>query len=129
VSHASILLPLALLAAVSCRTMAADHSIARIERIASSTALGGQPAVEIALTSVQPFPVLGEIATMHVGTRSFTISRHPGGDLRTLVFTLTVQEFDALEDGAEVWVQYGDDAAGAPGRHRRFGRWSKQGVP
>lgn len=110
---------------MSCRTTGADSTIARVERIASSTALAGQPAVEIALVSPEPFPVLGELATMHIGARSFTISRHPGGDLHTLVFSLTVQEFEALDDGAEVWVQYGDAPAATPGRRRDFGRWSR----
>jgi hypothetical protein len=87
-----------------------DNAIARIERVTSSPALGGHPGVEITLTSSREFPVRSEIATLRIGARSFTLSRYASGDLHTLVFTLTPEELDALDDGAAVWVQYGSDA-------------------
>jgi hypothetical protein len=102
-------------------------AITRIERVASCPALGGSPGVEITLTSVREFPVLGDLAVLRIGSRSFTLSRYASGDLHTLVFTLTVDEFDALDDGAPVWVQYGSgNAPRPPGRSWSFGSLRKR---
>jgi hypothetical protein len=98
---------------------ATGNAITRIERVASSPALGGKPGVEITLHSARAFPVLGELATLHIGARSFTLSRYAAGDLHTLVFVLTQAEFDALDDGAAVSIQYGD--APPPERSWSFG--------
>jgi hypothetical protein len=86
-----------------------DNAIARIERVPSSPALGGHPGVEITLTSSREFPVRSELAALRIGERLFTRSRYAGSDLHTLVFTLTPEELDALDDGAAVSVQYGSD--------------------
>jgi hypothetical protein len=102
-------------------------AITRIERVARCPALGGSPGVEITLTSVRKFPVLGELAVLRIGSRSFTLSRYASGDLHTLVFTLTVDEFDALDDGAPVSIQYGSSNAPPPaGRSWRFGPLRKR---
>jgi hypothetical protein len=89
-------------------------AIRRLERVARSPALGGAPGVEITVTSAREFPVLGTLAVLRVGSRSFTLSRYATGDLHTLVFTLTLDEFDALDDGAPVAVQYGSGSAPPP---------------
>jgi hypothetical protein len=96
------------------------NTITRIERVASSPALGGRPGVEITLTSAREFPVLSEIVTLRIGPGFFTLGRYASSDLHTLIFTLTEDELDALDDGAEVSVQYGSDAP-PPGRSWRFG--------
>lgn len=95
------------------------NAIARLERVAASPALGGQPGVEITLTSARPFPALGELATLRIGPRSFTLSRYAGADLHALVFTLTPAELDSAADGDAVAVEYGDPAP--PGRSWQFG--------
>lgn len=102
-------------------------AITRIERVARCPALGGSPGVEITLTSVREFPVLGELAVLRIGSRLFTLSRYASGDLHTLVFTLTLDEFDALDDRAPVSVQYGSGNTALPsGRSWSFGPLRKQ---
>lgn len=69
--------------------------------------------VEIELFSRQGFPVRDEIAVLRIGGREFLNSRYPaGGDTRTLIFTLTREDFASVKTGDDVSVQYGHDSAG-----------------
>ena len=78
-----------------------------IRRVGSSDALGGQPGIEIQLFSDDEFPVRGEIMVLQIGARQFFLSGYPNGDLNTVVFTLTEEEFDMVSCGEPVIVQYG----------------------
>jgi hypothetical protein len=102
----------------------ATPTIARLERVPRAEALGGLPGVEIELASPRPFPALGELATLRIGDRAFTLSRYGDGGMHTLIFTLTPAEADAVADGAPVSVQYGDDPVPAE-RAWRFGALAK----
>jgi hypothetical protein len=67
-----------------------------------------QSHVEIQLTSSRAFPVRNEIAVLKIGREEVTLSRYPeDGSTNTLIFTLTAAEFDHLQSGDEVTVQYG----------------------
>jgi hypothetical protein len=65
-------------------------------------------AVEIEVFSDDRFPVRNELAVLRIGDDEFSLSRYPdSGDTRTLIFTLTAEEFDRTRDGDPVTVQYG----------------------
>jgi hypothetical protein len=77
------------------------HEIVRVE------AVGAQ--VEIELFSTRPFPVRALFPILCVGTQAFPRSRlADGGSLNTLIFTLTREEFDSIEDTSLATVQHGD---------------------
>jgi hypothetical protein len=48
---------------------------------------------------------------LQVGARQFFLSRYANGDLNTVVFTLTRDEFAELACGDPVTVQYGSDTS------------------
>jgi hypothetical protein len=93
-------------------------TIVSIRSVTSSDILGGQPGVEIELYSSDGFPVRDQIMVLQIGARQFFRSQYPNGDLNTVVFTLTVDEFAALFYGDPVTVQYGLDP---PSEVWRFG--------
>ena len=64
--------------------------------------------VEIELQSAQEFTVRAEITILRIGKKEFTKSRYPAdGRLDTLIFTLTLDDFEALPDRAAMTVGYG----------------------
>jgi hypothetical protein len=82
-------------------------TIVSIRSVASSDALGGQPGIEIQLFSDDKFPVRNEILVLQIGSHQFFLSGYPNGDLNTIIFTLTEEEFTDLACGGPVIVQYG----------------------
>lgn len=85
-----------------------EGNVMSIRTVASAMALNNLPAVEVVVTSNQPFPVWDELAVLRVGNQEFNISRYPDtGELNTLIFTLTAGQFAATNDGDSVRVQYG----------------------
>ena len=82
-------------------------TIVSIRRAESSEALGGQPGIEIQLYSDDGFPVRDQIIVLQIGALLFFLSGYPNGDLNTVVFTLTEEQFAAVSDGDPVIVQYG----------------------
>jgi hypothetical protein len=80
--------------------------------------------IEIEVWSPDPFPVRALSPVLRIGQREFTLSRHPdGGDLHTLIFILTVEEFGRVSSGEDVTVHYG-----SPGHAWAFGRLDKSRV-
>lgn len=75
-----------------------------------SDALTG-PGIEIELYSDFAFPVRDQIMVLEIGQTQFFLSRYARGDLNTVVFTLTEQEFASLGCNLPIIVQYGTDAA------------------
>src|SRR5262249_8694255 len=67
----------------------------------------GSAGVEIQLFSDDYFPVRNELTVLQIGARQFFLSGYPNGDLHTLAFTLTEEEFTGLARGDPVIVQYG----------------------
>jgi hypothetical protein len=79
--------------------------------------------VRIELYSSAKFEPRGELPVLSIGERDFLVSGYgPDGDLHTIYFTLTAEEFRQLKDGDAVTVHYGRDPS-AP--RREFGRLSK----
>jgi hypothetical protein len=67
-----------------------------------------ESGVEIELHSSRPFPVRNQITVLRIGDKEFTKSRYPkDGNLDTLIFKLTSDEFGQLANGDPVRVQYG----------------------
>jgi hypothetical protein len=78
-----------------------------IRRVSSSDVLEGKPGIEIQLYSDDEFPVRDEIMVLQIGSRQFFLSAYVNGDLHSVVFTLTEEEFAAVSCGEWVMVQYG----------------------
>ena len=79
--------------------------------------------IQIELYSSAPFEPRGELPVLSIGARDFLVSGYgPNGDLHTLYFILTAEEFRQLKDGDAVTVRYGREPS-AP--RREFGRLSK----
>jgi len=71
-------------------------------------ALNSLQTIEVVVTSNQPFPVQNQLAVLRIGTSEFNISRYPEtGELTTLTFSITGDDFAALNNGDPVRVQYG----------------------
>jgi hypothetical protein len=67
-----------------------------------------ESGVEIELHSSRPFPMRNQITVLRIGDKEFTKSRYPkDGNLDTLIFKLTPDEFGQLANGDPVRVQYG----------------------
>jgi hypothetical protein len=64
--------------------------------------------VEIELSNSRPFPARALHPVLCIeGALASESSRHPDGDMHTIVFTLAREGFDAAEDRALVTVQHG----------------------
>jgi hypothetical protein len=73
-----------------------------------------QSGVEIELYSSRPFPVRALPPVLHIGSKEFLLSRNPDdGSLNILIFKLTPTEFNQINTGDPVTVQYGSDIATA----------------
>ncbi len=64
---------------------------------------------EIELWSRAPFPVRALAPVLRIGDRDFGLSRYgdQGGDLRTLIFSLTAAEYKTVSTGDLVAIYYG----------------------
>jgi hypothetical protein len=62
--------------------------------------------VEIELASPQPFSAQGDLLVLDVGAQRATQSRHPGGSLQRVVFTLNAQSFAQARSGERLRVRY-----------------------
>jgi len=101
-------------------TVKADTNQLKAVRQVSNAGTGD---VEIELTSTREFLPQGELLVLRIGGHEFTASRYPeNGDTGTVIFTLNRAEFDQLEDGSPVTVQYG---LGHDDGNWRFGRLNK----
>lgn len=67
-------------------------------------------SVDILLWSNQAFPVRDELAVLSVGDQQLNLSKYEGPGTNTLVFTIRRAEYDQLQPGASVRVQYGGNA-------------------
>jgi len=64
--------------------------------------------VDVEVTSEREFPVLDSVVTLHIGEKSYTVSRSPGdGSLNTLIFSVPASDLTAgANSGAEAWIDY-----------------------
>jgi len=103
-----------------------QNTVKSLAAVASSTALGNQPGVEITLDSNRPFLPMGEMLVLHVGDQDIDVSRYAAdGSTNQVTFMLTEAQFSALKQGDQIVVQYGD---GGNGRIWRFGGVDKSMV-
>ncbi len=108
---------LALVAAVVCvpSGTADDVNEIRSIRTVNTATLGADSAVEIELFSTRAFPVRDELMVLRIGEQHFFLSRYAeDGNLNTVIFLLTRDEWEQAVDGDPVVVQYGMYEAGDP---------------
>ena len=99
---------------------AVENAVDRLQAIRS----GPNGNVQIELYSSSGFPVRNEIAVLEIGGKEFLISQYPpNGDTRTLIFTLTPEEFAKLHDGDRIVFKYG---RGEQLEKKDFGRLDKK---
>ncbi|MFN0121654.1 MAG: hypothetical protein ACKV2V_14265 [Blastocatellia bacterium] len=64
--------------------------------------------IDIEIASSDNFPPLNELPVLVIDGREFLLGRYPGnGETNRMLFTLTQEEYDSLQNGAEVRFQYG----------------------
>jgi hypothetical protein len=115
--------------------LVASPSLSRAEedtRVAEIRALDS--AVEITVTSSEPFPVRALPPVLMIGDARFARSRHPDdGSLGTLIFVIPIEDFALLNDGDPIRVGYGLSPAAeakgaAAGQEWDLGRLDKSGL-
>jgi hypothetical protein len=78
-----------------------------IRRVPSAPELHGQPGIQIAISGDRPFEIRDAMLIMRIGEHAFDLSSVPDGGRRTVVFTLTLQQFAELKNGDRVTLGYG----------------------
>jgi hypothetical protein len=68
--------------------------------------------VEVTVTSKKPFPAIGAIAVLHIGSQKTNIGGYVNGKLTTMVFTMSKADFDKTKDGDAILVKYDPDSQG-----------------
>lgn len=65
--------------------------------------------VEFTIESTKPFYVGGNVHILHIGNKDFTRSKQTKKDGKgTLTFLIPLAEWNALTDGADMWMTYGN---------------------
>jgi hypothetical protein len=124
------LLPCLLLSGVMAAAQAPQADVNTVKSIRTVNGV-----VEVELHSSREFPIRDEVVVLKIGSHEFQRSRSPqDGSLKTLIFMLTPEEFDALVDGEQMTVKYGRQspdegiqaaAAAARGLRWNFGKLNK----
>jgi hypothetical protein len=82
----------------------------------------------VCLYSTTEFPMRNEVITLSIGGKTFINSSYvQGGDLHTILFSLTQSDYQALKNGDPVAVFYGQNDALNPAAQWSFGTLS--GLP
>ena len=104
-------------------TTADQNNVSSMKSVPASAAVGGQGGVDITLSSNRSFLPGGELLVLQIGSQQFDVSRLGGdGSTNQVTFTLTLDEFAALQQGDPITVQYGD---GGNGNTWNFGHVDK----
>ncbi|MBA3971668.1 MAG: hypothetical protein H0X46_05895 [Bacteroidetes bacterium] len=70
--------------------------------------LNGQ-RIELTITSSKPFYVGGNVHILHIGKKDFSLSKQSNLDGKGIItFYIPTEEFNALPEGEDVWMTYGD---------------------
>jgi Kelch motif protein len=77
--------------------------------------------VELELSTPQPFQAQGDLLVLDIGKQRTTQSRHPGGSMTRVVFTLDARTFVNLRNGERLRVHYAANDA----RQWDFGQLDK----
>ena len=65
--------------------------------------------VEVTIVSTKPFIVGGNAYLLYIGQQRFTLNRQEKKDGKGYItFLIPQKDFSALEDGADIWLLYGD---------------------
>jgi hypothetical protein len=97
----------------------AASDVNKVASIRRSVSAQQDAGIEIELTSNREFLPRGELLVLRIGEQEFDLSRYRSdGDTRSVIFTLTADQFARLSSGDAISVQYGD---GADGRGWNFG--------
>lgn len=105
--------------ASSAGTAAPVNSINSIRSVLTD---GRVTTYDITLTSTAEFPMNDSVVTLSIGGTEFINSSYaPGGTLKSLVFSLTRDQFLKLKNGAPVVVYYGEDSAAISAAQWNFG--------
>jgi hypothetical protein len=101
--------------------------VREIRRVAASSVLEGNDAVEIELDlNENRFPVRDALAVLQVGDSRWTLSRYPeSGETTRLIFTIPAADFAELPEGGETRVYYGDTESSMSNWVAEFGNLSK----
>ena len=92
------------------RAAQAQNANGRISQVKAASA----NMVEVEVTSEREFPVLDSVVTLHIGDKSYTVSRSPqDGNLNTLIFSVPASDLTAgANSGAEAWIDYSGQGTG-----------------
>lgn len=92
-------------------TFTAGNSVKEIRTVVQ-TANPQEKAVEISLTSKVAFPVNNELVVLKAGDVAVDLSRNPtDGNTNELIFTLSPEQFNNINNGDKLFVQYGHSEA------------------
>ncbi|MCL4486920.1 MAG: hypothetical protein M1570_02160 [Chloroflexi bacterium] len=83
-----------------------------IRRVSTAQALNGKPGIEVEVSSKHAFPSPAAQAVMTIGSTEFKNGEYRNGDSHTLVFTLTLADFAAVEDQSRITVRSEPDTQG-----------------
>src|SRR5262249_12686037 len=108
--------------AVTCLLFFAPAAAPQGNNTIKSIATVGQ-TVEITVDSTIEFDVRDELVVLVIGDQKFTTNRSPeDGNLKELIFVLTLDEWNQVATGDPVSVQFGQDD---PSDHWNFGTLDK----
>ena len=82
-------------------------SFAQSTAVVSKIIQNGQ-RFELTITGEKPFYVGGNIHILHIGKQSFSLSKQLNMNGRgALVFYISTDEFNSLNEGDYIWMSYG----------------------
>jgi RNA polymerase sigma factor (sigma-70 family) len=86
-----------------------DYQIANTVRLRSAA----KNTVEIEVTSARPFLPKAGVPVLSIGTVRSMVSRSPGGETTTIIFTMSAAEFARTKNGDRILVKY-EPGSGRP---------------
>jgi len=90
-----------------------QNTVKTMKSVAASPAIGNAAGIDITLASNRPFLPAGQVLTLQIGNQQFGISRFSDdGSTNQVVFTLTQDQFNSLQQGDSISVQYGSSGLG-----------------
>jgi hypothetical protein len=91
----------------AAQAQSANGRITQVKAVSANT-------VDVEVTSEREFPVLDSVVTLHIGDKSYTVSRSPeDGSLNTLIFSVPASDLTAgANSGAEAWIDYTGQGGG-----------------
>ena len=105
-----LLLFCAILICFSANAIAQEKATTEI-----TTVIQNEQTVEFTIESSKPFYFGGNIHILHIGNKDFTYSKQSKNDGKgILTFLIPVADWNALTEGAAIWMTYGNLFKTAP---------------